>query len=106
MVRSLLKDGRGYSLIEVMVSIIILALAILPMVGMFDMGLNGVTASSRYDKARTLANLKLEQAKNLPFTEVEGDFPGGVTPPVGTPYDGSGWFLRGNSNQAAVRLPA
>ena len=75
MVRSLLKDGRGYSLIEVMVSIIILALAILPMIGMFDMGLNGVTASSHYDKARTLANLKLEQAKNLPFTDVEGNFP-------------------------------
>ena len=51
-----------------MVSIIILAIAILPMVGMFDMGLNGVTASSNYDKARTLANLKLEQAKSLPFT--------------------------------------
>lgn len=52
MARSLLKEERGYSLIEVMVSIIILALAILPMVGMFDMGLHGVTASSNYDKAR------------------------------------------------------
>lgn len=91
MVRSLLKDGRGYSLIEVMVSIIILALAILPMIGMFDMGLNGVTASSHYDKARTLANLELEQAKNLPFTDVEGNFPdAGVT----TPYDGSDWFTK------------
>jgi prepilin-type N-terminal cleavage/methylation domain-containing protein len=89
LIRSLLKDGRGYSLIEVMVSIIILAIAILPMAGMFDMGLNGVTASSHYDKARTLANLKLEQAKNLPFTDVEGNFPDtGIT----TPYDGSDWF--------------
>ena len=91
MVRRLLKDERGYSLIEVMVSIIILALAIIPMVGMFDMGLNGVTASSHYDKARTLANLKLEEAKNLPFTDVEDNFPeAGIT----TPYDGSDWFTR------------
>jgi prepilin-type N-terminal cleavage/methylation domain-containing protein len=89
LVRSFLKDGRGYSLIEVMVSIIILGLAILPMIGMFDMSLNGVTASSHYDKARTLANLKLEEAKNLPFTDVEGNFPDAG---VSTPYDGSDWF--------------
>src|SRR5829696_2388644 len=67
-----------------MVSIIIPAIAILPMVGMFDMGLNGVTASSHYDKARMLANLKLEEAKNLPFTDVEDNFPEAGDP---TPYD-------------------
>ena len=50
-----------------MVSIIILALAILPMAGMFDMGLEAATAGSNYDKARALANLKLEEAKSLPF---------------------------------------
>ncbi len=50
-----------------MVSIMILAIAILPMVGMFDMGLNSATTSSNYDKARALANLKLEEAKSLPF---------------------------------------
>jgi prepilin-type N-terminal cleavage/methylation domain-containing protein len=87
--RSLLKEEHGYSLIEVMVSMIILAVAILPMMSMFGMGLHGVTASSNYDKARTLANLKLEQAKNVPFAEVEDNFPeAGIT----TPYDGSDWF--------------
>ncbi len=89
MFRSLHKEERGYSLIEVMVSIMILALAILPMMSMFDMGLHGVTANSHYDKARTLANLKLEQAKSLPFTDVENNFPqAGVT----TPYNGTAWF--------------
>jgi prepilin-type N-terminal cleavage/methylation domain-containing protein len=96
LVRSLLKDGRGYSLIEVMVSIILLALAIIPMVGMFDMGLKGVTASSHYDKARTLANLKLEQAKNLPFTDVEGNFPAGNP----TPYDEPDTWLQGEDEDA------
>ena len=87
MFRSLLKEERGYSLIEVMVSMIILALAILPMMSMFGMGLHGVTVSSQYDEARTLANLKLEQAKKLPFTDVENNFPDtGNT----TPYDGPG----------------
>ena len=58
-----------------MVSIIILAIAILPMVGMFDMGLNSATKGSNYDKARALANLKLEQAKSLPYETVRTNFP-------------------------------
>ena len=58
-----------------MVSIMILAIAILPMVGMFDMGLNAATKGSNYDKARTLANLKMEEAKSLPFADVKDNFP-------------------------------
>jgi prepilin-type N-terminal cleavage/methylation domain-containing protein len=67
-----LKEESGYSLLEVMVAMIIMTLAILPMVGMFDMGLHSVTEGSKYDKARMLANLKLEQAKNLPFNSLDG----------------------------------
>jgi prepilin-type N-terminal cleavage/methylation domain-containing protein len=67
LIRRLHIEERGYSLVEVMVSIIILAIAIIPMVGMLDMGLRSATASSSYDKARTLANLKMEEAKSLPF---------------------------------------
>jgi Tfp pilus assembly protein PilV len=84
-----IRGEFGYSLVEVMVSIIILTLAILPMVTMFDMGLQGATAGSKYDKARMLANLKLEQAKNLPFADVENNFPqAGIT----TPYNGAALF--------------
>jgi prepilin-type N-terminal cleavage/methylation domain-containing protein len=92
-----LKGQSGYSLVEVMVAIIIMTLAILPMVTMFDMGLHSTTEGSKYDKARMLANLKLEQAKNLPFDsaddaiqDVEHNFPeeaGTVTD-----YDGSGFY--------------
>jgi prepilin-type N-terminal cleavage/methylation domain-containing protein len=83
LIHRLLKEERGYSLVEVMASIVILSIAIIPMVGMFDMGINTATRASDYDKARALANLKLEQAKGLPFLEVQENFPEGI----GTPYD-------------------
>ena len=79
-----IRGESGYSLVEVMASIIILTLAILPMVGMFDMGLETATRGSNYDKSRALANLKMEEAKSLSFAVVENDFPeAGNT----TPYD-------------------
>ena len=70
-----------------MVSIILLSIAIIPMVGMFDMGLTSATQSSNYDKARALANLKLEQAKSLPFATVRDEFPVTGSSPVGGSYD-------------------
>ena len=83
-----LRDETGYSLVEVMASIIVLTLAILPMAGMFDMGLNSATSGSNYDKSRALANLKMEEAKSLPFAVVESNFPeAGNT----TPFD-SAWL--------------
>ena len=97
MIRKLLKDESGYSLVEVMASIMILTLAILPMAGMFDMGLRSATTGSNYDKARTLANLKLEQTKTLPFDsnsdttqDVRDNFPeaAGTT----TTYNPSGYY--------------
>lgn len=91
-----LSEESGYSLVEVMASIMILAIAILPMVGMFDAGLNSAARSSNYDKARALANLKLEEAKNLPFPNVRDNFPDAAGAP-GTPhaYDGSGRYQSG-----------
>jgi Tfp pilus assembly protein PilV len=100
LIRSLLKEERGFSLMESIIAIILLTLAILPMVSMFDMGLHGVTANSHYDKARTLANLKLEQAKSLPFADVENNFPAaGVT----TPYDGTAWFTEPGADFANLQ---
>ena len=75
MIRKRLKNESGYSLIEVMVSIMLLTIAILPMAGMFDMGLTSATKGSSYDKARALANLKMEEAKSLPFATVRDNFP-------------------------------
>src|SRR3712207_6758245 len=90
-----LREEYGYSLVEVMASIVIMVLAILPMMAMFDMGLRTATTGSNYDKSRTLANLKLEQAKNMSFDTFRDSFP--VPEPDGTPhtYDGTGSYLSG-----------
>jgi prepilin-type N-terminal cleavage/methylation domain-containing protein len=67
LIRRLIKNEAGYSLVEVMVAIMLLAIAIIPMVGMFDMGLKAATQGSDYDKARALANQKLEEIRALPY---------------------------------------
>ena len=71
----LFKEESGYSLVEVMVSILILTIAIIPMVGMFDTGLKTATTGSNYDKARAFANERLERAKVLSYAQVRDSFP-------------------------------
>jgi prepilin-type N-terminal cleavage/methylation domain-containing protein len=68
-------DESGYSLVEVLASIMILAIAIIPMVGMFDTALRSASLGANYDTARTLANKQLERAKGLPYDTVENNFP-------------------------------
>ncbi len=50
----------------------ILSLAIMPMAGMFDMGLKSAVLGSSYDQARSLANAQLEGAMALPFRKPGG----------------------------------
>ena len=69
------REESGYSLVEVMASIVILGLAILPMFAMFDTGLHSATRGSNYDKARALANKQLEQAQSLSYGTVRTAFP-------------------------------
>lgn len=76
---------------EVMVAILILAIAIIPMVSMFDAGLRAALLGGNYDTARTFANEKLEETKALPFEDVLTRYPAGSTtpcnpvPPAGSP---------------------
>jgi hypothetical protein len=81
-----LKSESGYSLVEVMASIMILTIAIIPMVGMFDMGLRTATTGSNYDKARALAQKQLENTQSLPYGTVKTDFPSAAP----CAFDGSG----------------
>ncbi len=71
MIRRLFRDEGVSSLVEVVVAIMILSIAIIPMVGMFDMGLKSAVRAGTYDQARTLANAKLEDAA-LPQTGFYG----------------------------------
>lgn len=63
----LIRSESGYSLVEVLVAILILSIAIIPMVGMFDAGLRAAVLGGNYDKGRALANEKLEEIKALPY---------------------------------------
>lgn len=76
-----LRNESGYSLVEVLAAIIILTVAIIPMVTMFDTGLRSATTSGNYDKARALANQKLEEAKSLPYETLKTNFPSGTGAP-------------------------
>ena len=72
MFRKRLREESGYSLVEVMVSIMLLAIAIIPMIGMFDMGLKSATTGGNYDAARALANANLDKVRALPWSSVTG----------------------------------
>jgi prepilin-type N-terminal cleavage/methylation domain-containing protein len=101
-----LRQSGGYSLVEVMASIVILSIAIIPMVGMFDMGLKSANASGKYDEARALANEKLEQAKSLPYdatastTDLKDNFP--FSAPNTQATDGSTSAAMDNTTEAGV----
>lgn len=62
-------------MVEVMASIMLLSIAIIPMVAMFDMGLNAATRGGNYDKGRAIANQQLEQAKVLSYAQARDSFP-------------------------------
>ena len=87
-----LKNESGYSMVEVIVAIMIPAIAIIPMVGMFDAGLRASLVGSNYDKARMLANERLEKVRALPYNKPS---PAGVNDSAveiyhpGTPVSGT-----------------
>jgi prepilin-type N-terminal cleavage/methylation domain-containing protein len=81
-----LSEESGYSLIEVIASIIIMGIAILPMIAMFDTGLNSATTGSNYDKARMLADTNLEKVRALSYSQARVDYkPVNATPTPGAP---------------------
>jgi hypothetical protein len=70
-----------------MASITILAIALIPMVSMFDMGLNVASRGSNYDKVWAFANERLERAKTLDYADVRDNFPvASSTPGTGGAY--------------------
>jgi prepilin-type N-terminal cleavage/methylation domain-containing protein len=75
------EKESGYSLVEVLAAIVILTVAIIPMVGMFDAALRAVSTSGDYGVARACAGQKLEQVRSLPYETVSGGLPGGSCEP-------------------------
>ncbi len=80
------KQESGYSLIEVMVSILLLSIAIIPMVGMFDMGARSAATAGHYDQARALADRNLERVRSLPYADARVTYkPVNAAPTPGAP---------------------
>ena len=82
-IRIVARDS-GYSIVDVMVAIVVLTIAVVPRVGMFDAALRAVDASGEYDEARTCAVQTLEQVKSLPYETIEAGV--GVCEPSGRRY--------------------
>ena len=51
---------------------VILALAVVPLAGMFEAGLRAATSIGEYDAVRALANEKLEEVRALPYSRPGG----------------------------------
>lgn len=83
--RSEPRGQAGYSLIEVVVAILLLSLAIIPMVSMFDAGLRSATLGGNYDIARTTATEQLEEIKALSYEEAVAAYPPGSSTSCDTP---------------------
>ena len=79
-----------------MVSIVILTLAILPMMSMFDMGLHSATMGSNYDKVREFGDSQIEQAHALAYAYVQDNFPVASSTPNAA----------GNYTSSALTVPA
>ena len=69
-----------------MVAIVVLTVAVVPMVAMFEAAILAADASGDYDEARTCAVQKLEQVKSLPYEAVEGGLQGGACATSGFGY--------------------
>lgn len=91
--RRLLTEASGYSLVEVLAAIVVLSVAIIPMVGMFDAALRATGAGGDYDAARACAVRKLEEAKRLPYERVRGGLPDGSCGLAGFAYEIDEEFL-------------
>lgn len=63
-----LKSESGYSLVEVVVAIMLLGLAIIPMVSMFDAGLRASVVGSNNDRGRAIVSEELAEIQALPFS--------------------------------------
>jgi len=60
-------DQKGFSLIEVLISLIILAVGLLAIGGLQVSAVQGNTFGSHLTQATVLAQNKLEELKNLPY---------------------------------------
>ena len=69
--KRLLRERKGFSLVEVMIAVVLLAVGMLAFAGIQIMAVRNMTYSKDYGKANTYAQQKMEHIKGLPWTSEE-----------------------------------
>jgi Tfp pilus assembly protein PilV len=64
------QDRGGFTLVEIMIAVFVLTVALIGLISVTVMIINGNDFSRRMTTATTLAKDKLEQVKRLPYTSV------------------------------------
>ncbi|KJS88309.1 MAG: hypothetical protein JM58_01330 [Peptococcaceae bacterium BICA1-8] len=59
-----MENEKGMTLVEVIVAMVIISLALITMISLFDVGLNTTSKAEKETKAVSLAQVKLEEAKD------------------------------------------
>ncbi len=62
-----MKNDKGVSIIEIMIAMTILAVVLIAMMSMFQVGITQTVLSGDITTATQLANEKIEEIRNLPF---------------------------------------
>ncbi|MGQ9824078.1 MAG: type IV pilus modification PilV family protein [Desulfotomaculales bacterium] len=79
---NLYKDGRGFTLIEVLIAAVILVAVVIPLMTSFINATRWTAEAQALLAAANLAQSKLEEVKNKPFGEVQNEPTGSGEPPV------------------------
>lgn len=76
------KDGRGFTLVEVLIAAVILAAVVIPLMTSFINATRWTAEAQALLTAANLAQSKLEEAKNKPYVEVQNEPADSSKPPV------------------------
>jgi Tfp pilus assembly protein PilV len=79
---NLLRGGRGFTLVEVLIAAVLLVAVIIPLMTSFLNATRWTSEAKGLLTAAYLAQSKLEEVKNKPFGEVQNDPPDSDNPPV------------------------
>ena len=82
-----LRGSRGFTLLEVMIAMVILAVSLLGLAGLQMVSLNSNSLASQITEATTLAQDRLERLITTPFANLSGGGGGNVTGATGVTYN-------------------
>ncbi|PKK91759.1 MAG: hypothetical protein CVV64_03595 [Candidatus Wallbacteria bacterium HGW-Wallbacteria-1] len=69
-----LFEKRGFSLVELLISLVITGIVIVPILSIFRAGKKGSIQNTDFFLANNLARERIEELRLLPFDRIKGDF--------------------------------